>query len=160
MSGVAFLPFKRARAIVRKLKLGSKKEWKEWSKNGERPNNIPGKPNVVYRDAGWISITDWLGQQSLAKRQPAPQKQRAAGRKRKRSAERKDEDEECAVCLELLSEADEVRTLPCSHHFCAGCVERVAKKAMLDGGAAGGNRVLIQCPMCRASVRVLKGGRV
>ena len=57
----AFLPFKRARAIVRKLKLGSQKEWKEWSKSGERPNNIPGSPERAYRDAGWTSIPDWLG---------------------------------------------------------------------------------------------------
>ena len=28
-AGMAFLPFKRARAIVRKLKLGSTKEWQE-----------------------------------------------------------------------------------------------------------------------------------
>ena len=61
MSGVAFLPFKRARAIVHKLKLGSQKEWEAWSKSGERPNNIPSTPFTVYRDAGWISMPGWLG---------------------------------------------------------------------------------------------------
>ena len=60
-AGVAFLLFKRARAIVRKLKLGSEKELKEWRKSGERPNNIPSNPHTVYRDAGWISMPDWLG---------------------------------------------------------------------------------------------------
>ena len=36
------LAFKPARAIVRKLKLKSTKEWKAWSKSGKRPSNIPG----------------------------------------------------------------------------------------------------------------------
>jgi hypothetical protein len=55
------LPFTVGRAYARKLKLGSKKEWKEWSKSGQRPSNIPGNPHKVYRDDGWISWPDWLG---------------------------------------------------------------------------------------------------
>jgi hypothetical protein len=51
------LPFMAGRAYVRKLKLRSAKEWKEWSKSGQRPSNIPSDPRVAYRDAGWIS---WL----------------------------------------------------------------------------------------------------
>ena len=88
-AGVAFLPFKRARTIVHKLKLGSKKEWKEWSKSGERPNNIPGKPYKVYRDAGWISMPDWMGYTGRhlgPKLLPAAPKERSAGKKRKREA--------------------------------------------------------------------------
>ena len=37
----SFLPFTRARGMVRELGLESKKEWKEWSKSGQRPSNIP-----------------------------------------------------------------------------------------------------------------------
>ena len=55
------LPFVVARAIVRKLKLKSEKEWKAWSKSGQRPSNIPSTPHKVYRDDGWISMPDWLG---------------------------------------------------------------------------------------------------
>jgi hypothetical protein len=55
------LPFAVARAIVRKLKLKSQKEWKEWRKPGQRPSNIPSNPHTVYRDDGWISWPDWLG---------------------------------------------------------------------------------------------------
>ena len=55
----AFLPFKRARAIVCKLKLGSRTEWQEWSKSGERPNNNPSTPYSAYREAGWISTPDY-----------------------------------------------------------------------------------------------------
>jgi hypothetical protein len=57
----AFLPFAVARAIVRKLELKSVKEWKEWSKSGQRPSNIPSAPDETYRDDGWISMPDWLG---------------------------------------------------------------------------------------------------
>jgi hypothetical protein len=50
-----------ARAYVRKLKLGSQKEWEALGKAGERPSNIPCSPYPVYRDDGWISYPDWLG---------------------------------------------------------------------------------------------------
>ena len=57
----AMLPFTVARAIVGKLKLGSRKEWQAWSKAGGRPSNIPSTPHATYRDNGWISYPDWLG---------------------------------------------------------------------------------------------------
>jgi hypothetical protein len=57
----AMLSFLVARAIVRKLKLKSHKEWLAWSKSGQRPSNIPTNPDKVYRDDGWISMPDWLG---------------------------------------------------------------------------------------------------
>ena len=56
-----FLAFAAARAIMRKLKLGSNREWAAWSKAGGRPSNIPSLPSKVYRDDGWISLPDWLG---------------------------------------------------------------------------------------------------
>ena len=46
---------------VRGLELKSVKGWKEWSKSGQRPSNIPASPDRTYRDAGWISWPDWLG---------------------------------------------------------------------------------------------------
>ena len=55
------LPFAVARAIVRNLKLKGQKEWAAWSKSGQRPSNIPGNPDKVYRDDGWTSWPDWLG---------------------------------------------------------------------------------------------------
>eukprot|EP00947_MAST-08B_sp_MAST-8B-sp1_P001282 g1282.t1 len=55
------LPFEYARAWVRLRKLKSAKEWKEWSKSGQRPSNIPGSPHQVYRGKGWVSYGDWLG---------------------------------------------------------------------------------------------------
>jgi hypothetical protein len=55
------LPFAVGRAYARKLKLRSWKEWRAWSKSGQRPSNVPGNPDRTYRDDGWISIPDWLG---------------------------------------------------------------------------------------------------
>jgi hypothetical protein len=63
---VNMLPFTVGRAYVRKLKLRNNKEWCEWSKSGQRPTNIPGNPNKVYRNDGWISMPDWLGYGSSA----------------------------------------------------------------------------------------------
>jgi hypothetical protein len=55
------LPFAAGRAYVRKLKLKNRPEWKEWSKSGQRPSNIPSDPAKIYRNDGWNSMPDWLG---------------------------------------------------------------------------------------------------
>ena len=57
----SMLPFAVGRAYVRKVKLRNKKEWKSWSKSGQRPFDIPASPERTYRDDGWISLPDWLG---------------------------------------------------------------------------------------------------
>ena len=62
-----WLSFKGARKFVRTLKLGNQREWKEYYKSGKRPSNIPSAPDKVYRDAGWISIPDWLGYEGKKK---------------------------------------------------------------------------------------------
>jgi hypothetical protein len=61
MTKGGFLSFEAARTFVRTLKLGSTKEWEEYSKSGKRPSNIPSNPHKMYRDAGWVSLPDWLG---------------------------------------------------------------------------------------------------
>ena len=62
------LPFAAARAIVRKLNMKSEKEWRAWSKSGQRPSNIPSCPYKTYRDDGWISYPDWLGYTRVTQR--------------------------------------------------------------------------------------------
>jgi hypothetical protein len=66
------LPFAKARAIVRREKLGSEKEWRAWRKSGKRPRNIPANPDKTYRANGFISMPDWLGYEAM----------RAPGRRR------------------------------------------------------------------------------
>jgi hypothetical protein len=55
------LPFAVGRAYARKLKLKTQKEWYAWSKSGQRPSDIPAHPEKTYRDDGWVSWPDWLG---------------------------------------------------------------------------------------------------
>ena len=60
-SGVSsFLPFHEARAIVRKLGLKSKEEWRQYSRT-KRPATIPSTPQRTYKDNGYNGLADWLG---------------------------------------------------------------------------------------------------
>jgi hypothetical protein len=52
--------FEDAREFVRSLGIKSKAEWNEYSKSGEKPDDIPKSPQAVYRDR-WRGYGDWLG---------------------------------------------------------------------------------------------------
>ena len=56
-----FLSFEEAREYVIPLGLKNHKEWREWSKSGMRPSNIPGNPRKMYKDKGWKNLGDFLG---------------------------------------------------------------------------------------------------
>lgn len=56
-----YLPFKDAKNFVYSLNLKTFKDWKNYCKSGNKPNNIPNWPNETYKDVGWISFGDWLG---------------------------------------------------------------------------------------------------
>jgi hypothetical protein len=65
-SNRSFLPFAKARAYARKLKLKSVGDWRKYSKGTKSfhqkfPDNIPKNPDQKYKDSGWISWSDWLG---------------------------------------------------------------------------------------------------
>ena len=53
--------FESAREFTRKLKLKGQKEWKEYCKSGNKPDDIPNWPNQTYKNKGWVSWGDWLG---------------------------------------------------------------------------------------------------
>ncbi|MBI4947435.1 MAG: DEAD/DEAH box helicase family protein [Bacteroidetes bacterium] len=53
--------FEEARAFVRKLNLKNSIEWNQYCKSGEKPNDIPSAPTSKYKDKGWESMEDWLG---------------------------------------------------------------------------------------------------
>ncbi len=55
-----FLPFTKARAYVRRLKLKNLKEWKAYCRSGDKPKNIPNTPQNVYKDEGWCGYRDWI----------------------------------------------------------------------------------------------------
>jgi hypothetical protein len=53
--------FKKARTFVRSLGLKSGAEWKNYSKSGKKPIDIPAVPTRTYAGAGWAGMSDWLG---------------------------------------------------------------------------------------------------
>jgi 3-mercaptopyruvate sulfurtransferase SseA len=59
--GNEYRDFESAREFARKLGLKNQKEWIEYCKSGEKPDDIPSSPLRVYKNKGWISMGDWLG---------------------------------------------------------------------------------------------------
>ena len=58
--------FVEARKFAHSLDLKTKADWVNYVKSGiagkpERPDNIPAKPDALYKDNGWINWPDWLG---------------------------------------------------------------------------------------------------
>ena len=60
-AAVAYLPFDEALVHARSLKLKGNKQWRAWCKNGARPDNIPSRPDLVYKDDRWQGFGHWLG---------------------------------------------------------------------------------------------------
>ena len=61
-----FLPFCQARAFVHSLEgVKTRRQWRDWSKNGHRPQNIPRNPDHVYKTTGWRNWRDWFGKCTL-----------------------------------------------------------------------------------------------
>ena len=58
--------FKQARNFVRKLKLKSTAEWYKYSKSNQIPDDIPASPDGIYKEKGWISWGDFLGNNFIA----------------------------------------------------------------------------------------------
>ena len=60
-----FLPFDKARECARKLSkefnIIGRSKWNDFCKSGNKPSDIPSTPYDVYKNKGWISISDWLG---------------------------------------------------------------------------------------------------
>jgi len=56
-----FLSYNEAREIVHQFKLTSENEWRTFKNNGLKPENIPAKPENVYKNKGWKGFQDWLG---------------------------------------------------------------------------------------------------
>ncbi len=59
-----FLPFEEARLLARTLGLKTMSDWQRYYKNEVKPNQLPLPvlPNQFYKDKGWISWQDWLGE--------------------------------------------------------------------------------------------------
>jgi len=60
-----YLHFDEAKKMIHKLKLKGEQDWRVYCKAKDKPFNIPGKPDRVYKEF-WISWGDWLGTNSVA----------------------------------------------------------------------------------------------
>jgi hypothetical protein len=58
--------FEEARAFARNLGLKSQTEWIDYCRSGEKPDDIPSKPDNGYADQGWVGMGDWLGTGTIA----------------------------------------------------------------------------------------------
>lgn len=61
--------FAKARKFVHGLGLDSANQWRAYCKSGKKPEDIPGRPWETYKDKGWISWPDWLGNKNRSKKQ-------------------------------------------------------------------------------------------
>lgn len=59
--GVGFWSFNKARTYMRKLGLKNREEYRIWLMSGKRPSTIPHEPEKIYKQTGWVSLGDWLG---------------------------------------------------------------------------------------------------
>ncbi|MDC0154370.1 hypothetical protein OAJ02_06560, partial [Nitrosopumilus sp.] len=60
-----YRPFKEAREFVRSLGLNGQIEWQVYCKSGNKPDDIPSTPLLVYKK-DWKDIGDWLGTEFLS----------------------------------------------------------------------------------------------
>ncbi|MFN6072984.1 MAG: integrase repeat-containing protein, partial [Bacteroidota bacterium] len=60
-----YKPFEEARDFVHRLKLKSNKNWRDYCKSGQKPDDIPAVPDKTYKQDGWNTWGDWLGTGSV-----------------------------------------------------------------------------------------------
>src|SRR5689334_10016283 len=58
--------FEDARAYVRSLGLKSANEWRDFTRSGSLPEDIPVGASRTYANKGWVSWGDWLGTNTAA----------------------------------------------------------------------------------------------
>jgi len=63
---IEYRSFDEAKTLVNKLKLQNIDQWRAYCKSGNKPEDIPNNPNIVYKDKGWLNLGDWLGTGSIA----------------------------------------------------------------------------------------------
>ena len=63
-----FLTFEEARELIRSMKIRSYRHWIEIRKSNDFPKNIPSNPYMLYKDKGWTSWGDFLGNHAVPNR--------------------------------------------------------------------------------------------
>jgi hypothetical protein len=49
--------------VIYGLDINSQKEWVQFCKSGDKPDNIPAKPQRTYLGKGWKGLADFLGKE-------------------------------------------------------------------------------------------------
>ena len=62
-----YISYKDAKTFAQSLKLKSKEEWINYCKSNDKPINIPTNCDQTYRDKGWESWPDFLGNERVVK---------------------------------------------------------------------------------------------
>ena len=63
---INYLDFITARNFVRKLGLQTVKDWKNYTKSNNMPENIPATPHYKYKKDGLVNYGDWMGTGRIA----------------------------------------------------------------------------------------------
>jgi len=61
LAKISWRPFEKVKEYIQKFEFKSTTEFKKAWKEGRLAFDIPSKPRRVYKDAGWISMPDFLG---------------------------------------------------------------------------------------------------
>jgi hypothetical protein len=56
-----YRPFEQARHFARSLNIKSRDQWLKYARCNGLPEDIPMKPERVYKNAGWCGVGDWIG---------------------------------------------------------------------------------------------------
>jgi len=59
--------YNEARKFARSLKFKNVEQWKEYTKSGEKPDDIPASPSQTYENKGWLGMGDFLGTGKIGK---------------------------------------------------------------------------------------------
>ena len=94
-------PFEEAREFARSLNLKNYREWYQYAKTDERPNDIPSNPFDVYKNDGWKGYPDWLGNEYRIREPLSEEHKRNIGEAGKKSWRPFEEAREFARSLQL-----------------------------------------------------------
>ena len=64
----SYKSFIEAKKYIQSLNFKSTTDWQHYVKSKLKPDDIPAKPNEVYREKGWSGMGDWLGTGNIANR--------------------------------------------------------------------------------------------
>ena len=59
--GLNFVDYNEAIKFVHLLELKNEEEWRKYCKSKNKPNDIPSRPDYIYKNKGWVDMAEFLG---------------------------------------------------------------------------------------------------